>query len=84
MSSLTIHSIDPTLKAALDREASRRGTSKNQLVKDLLARDLGVSTAAEAHSEYREFCGLWTEEDARDFTRIQESNEHVDLSEWQD
>ncbi|MFW6388027.1 MAG: FitA-like ribbon-helix-helix domain-containing protein [bacterium] len=82
MASITIHSIDDSLKARLDQEAKRRGTSKNQLVKELLSDDLGVRSDSAAENGYSEFCGVWGSEDLEEFAATQRENETSDRSDW--
>lgn len=82
MGSFTIHSVDEELDRRLSEEAMRRKTSKNRLVKDLLARSLGMRTEGRLHDDYREFCGLWSAEEGREFDARQEDNSRVDPEEW--
>ena len=82
MGSFTIHSVDEELDRRLSEEAMRRKTSKNRLVKDLLARSLGMPTGGKLHDDYREFCGLWSAEEASEFDARQEDNSRVDPEEW--
>lgn len=82
MSSFTIHSVDEELNRRLSEEAMRRKTSKNKLVKDLLARSLGMRTEGKLYDDYREFCGLWSEQESKEFDARQEDNSRVDPEEW--
>lgn len=82
MGSFTIHSVDEELDRRLSEEAKRRKTSKNRLVKDLLARSLGVRSEGKLHDDYREFCGLWSEDERKEFDSRQEDNARVDPEEW--
>lgn len=82
MASITIHSIDDSLKARLDEEAKRRGISKNQLVKQLLSDDLGLRSNSSPGSGYSEFCGVWSSADLNEFAAAQRANETPDLTDW--
>lgn len=82
MGSFTIHSLDEELNRRLSEEASRRRTSKNRLVKELLARSLGLPSEGKLHDDYREFCDLWSEEEREEFDSRQEDNSRVDPEEW--
>lgn len=82
MASITIHSIDESLKRVLDQEAKRRGTSKNQLIKELLSQDLGLRRDSVPEDDYREFSGLWSAEDLQEFAATQQDNETPDPADW--
>lgn len=82
MSSFTIHSVDEELNRRLSDEAARRKTSKNRLVKEILERSLGLRTGGTLHDDYREFCGVWSDEDRRAFDARQKENSRVDPEEW--
>ncbi|HCM27258.1 MAG: hypothetical protein A2Z99_00615 [Treponema sp. GWB1_62_6] len=82
MSSVTIHALDPELDERLKSEARRVHMSKNRLVKELLARSVGMRTGAGYADDYREFCGLWTVAERAAFDASQGGNESVDAEEW--
>jgi len=82
MGSITIHSIDPELNRRLATMAKKEDKSKNQLIKEILARSAGLPVQTGYSDEYREFCGLWTHEEYREFTASQESNSRIDPEDW--
>ena len=82
MPSITIHAIDPELDKRLSEEARRRKTSKNRLVKELLARSLGLPVEGRMPDDYREFCGLWTAEEYAEFAARQADNSRIDPVDW--
>jgi hypothetical protein len=82
MSSITIHEIDPVLDRRLSSVAKERGKSKNLLVKELLASSLGLSSQGKYEDDYREFCGLWSREEAEEFESCVADNAVVDPSDW--
>ncbi len=82
MSSITIHALDGVLDFRLTEEARKRKTSKNQLVKDLLSRSLGLGDSNGKRDEYSEFCGLWTNEEKQSFNEIQQDNSRIDEKDW--
>ena len=84
MSSITIHAIDDALNARLTQESRRQKKSKNQLIKELLAREMGLPTEQGYADDYREFCGLWTAEEAHQFTAAQAENRSVNPEDWQE
>jgi len=78
MGSITIHAIEPELDRKLSDEARERGTSKNALVKQLLARSLGVDQGA----SFRDFCGLWNEAERAEFEAASSEARVVDPGDW--
>ena len=82
MGGLTIHGIDAALDRRLSEEAKRRHTSKNRLVKELLAAALGVPVEGEYRDDYGAFCGLWTGEERAAFEGRLRDNSTVDPTDW--
>lgn len=78
MGSITIHAIEPELDRKLSDEARERGTSKNSLVKELLARSLGIDDGA----SFRDFCGLWSEAELAEFQAAGSGSRDVDPGDW--
>jgi ABC-type phosphate/phosphonate transport system substrate-binding protein len=83
MSSITIHALDSELDQRLTEEARSRKKSKNQLVKELLARSLGMRVDGRYADDYREFCGLWSAGELAAFNTTQTENSRVDAMDWQ-
>jgi len=82
MSSITIHELDEGLHIRLAEEARRVKKSKNQLVKDLLSRSLGLRTGNAFADDYREFCGLWSQGEYEAFQATQTDNSRIDDGDW--
>lgn len=82
MSSFTIHNLDADIDMQLTIEAKKNKKSKNQLIKELLAKSLGLAVQNSYVDDYGEFCGLWSAEEAREFTAAQEDNNRIDNEEW--
>ena len=82
MRSITIHSIEPELNDRLNTLAKAKGTSKNQLIKEILAQSVGTSGTDDRRNEYHQFCGLWNTEEYKEFNATQESNSRVDPGDW--
>lgn len=78
----TIHGLDKKLEERLTERARREHKSRNKLVKELLARALGVAADEKDTDDYREFVGRWTEEDLRRFESRQAENSRVDPDDW--
>ncbi|MFW5695219.1 MAG: ribbon-helix-helix protein, CopG family [Alkalispirochaeta sp.] len=82
MSSITIHDIDDELNERLTREARRRHTSKNALIKRMLAQEMGLPVDGAYADDYREFVGLWSSEEHAEFSQVQRENRTIDPADW--
>jgi ABC-type phosphate/phosphonate transport system substrate-binding protein len=82
MSSITIHDLDHELDRKLTEEARRSRKSKNQVVKDFLARALGMQVHGRYSDDYGEFCGRWSEDELKTFNRLQAENSKIDATDW--
>lgn len=82
MGSFTIHSLDQELDRRLSESARERKTSKNNLIKSLLSKALGVPGTEQDSDEYGEFCGLWTEDEVREFQEKWNGSGSVDPGDW--
>jgi hypothetical protein len=78
----TIHGLDEKIEERLTERARGEHKSKNTLVKELLARALGMASNNKDTDDYREFVGLWTEENLRWFENRQAENSRVDPDDW--
>ncbi|GAB6088517.1 hypothetical protein [Spirochaeta dissipatitropha] len=74
MSSITIHDIDEALSDRLTIESRRQKKSRNQLIKELLAKEMGLPRGGIYSDDYSGFCGLWTAEELDEFNRYQKDN----------
>jgi len=83
MGSFTIHTIDKELDLKITNEARRSKKSKNQLIKEILAKSLGMPVEGRFSDDYREFCGLWGVTDQKDFNEIQKENSRIDARDWE-
>ncbi len=80
--SFTIHDLDEKLDNRLSEQARISGKSKNKIVKELLAQAVGLATEKGFADDYREFCGLWSGEEAADFEAVQVENDRIDEDDW--
>lgn len=83
MSSITIHALDSVLSQRLNEEAKHSQKSKNQLIKDILSRSLGLPVSGRYTDDYREFCGVWTVAEREAFDAFQSENSRIDAGDWQ-
>ncbi len=81
---LTIRSIGLRLRAALDREAVRRGQSLNKTVLGLLAERLGLADSAAPieHDDLDELAGTWSKSEATRFEESLHTQRQVDAKLW--
>jgi len=81
---LTIRTIDPRLRSALEREAARRGKSLNKTVLALLAEGLGLVDfpAGEEHDDLDELAGTWSKSEAARFDEALRAQRQVDAKLW--
>lgn len=84
MASITIHDIDAVLNERLAQESRRSNKSKNRLIKEILAREMGLPVESSYADDYREFCGVWTAAEAAEFAASQKDNCRIDPEDWQE
>ena len=80
MGSFTIHTLDKALDLRLTNEARRNKKSKNQLIKEILAKSLGLPVEGRLTDDYREFCGLWDLTEQERFNELQKDNSRLDTN----
>lgn len=80
MKHLTVRNLPEEVAEALEQEKSRRGTSLNQTVIDLLEQSLGV-TGVRSNGLQR-FAGRWPEEHFERFEAAMAGFEDVDPELW--
>jgi hypothetical protein len=81
---LTIRAIGPRLRAALEREATRRGKSLNKTVLELLAETLHLadSRPSQQHDDLDELAGTWSKSEAERFDEALRAQRQVDAKLW--
>ena len=82
MGSFTIHSLNSDLNTKLTLEARNKKTSKNNLIKTILAKSMGMESGNTYTDDYREFCGLWNSTEQALFETAQQSNKLIDPEDW--
>jgi hypothetical protein len=83
---LTLRSLGSRLRAALEREAARRGQSLNKTALALLAERLGLTAepaAAAEHEDLDELAGTWSKSEAARFEEALRAQRQVDATLWQ-
>lgn len=81
---ITLRSAGSTLRAALEREAARRGTSLDRTILALLSERLGLSDDAISveYEDLDELAGTWTKAEASRFEEGIEAQRQVDARLW--
>ncbi len=85
MKSMTVHKIDDLLLEAIKTRAEENGESINAMIKELLAKAVGIEPcrgADEQPAGYRRFLGRWSAEEAAIFERATADLETVDPRDW--
>ena len=84
MKTISIHKIEDKLMALIQKKADEKGLSLNKTIKLLLREALGLSTSPELEKQqsFKEFCGIWQEEDAHHFEKQTKDFQSIDPSDW--
>ena len=83
MKSITVHGIDQKMEKLIQERAKSAGTSVNRIMKELLAKALGVDKKSRDHrEEFLELFGVWTEADEKEFLDALRDFEAVDPEDW--
>jgi len=84
MKSITVHGIDKETEKLIKERAKYAGTSVNRIVKELLAKALGVGKDKNDHrDEFLDLVGVWTEAEERQFLEAVQNLETVHPEDWQ-
>jgi hypothetical protein len=83
---LTVRGLDPRLTAEIQKLARAKGISMNKAALSILARGAGLDLPATNERQIGRaidrFVGIWTDVQARDFSRSTRSLEQVDEDFW--
>ena len=83
MKSITVHGIDGETEKLINERAKSAGTSVNKVVKELLAKALGLGRDKNDHrDEFRDLFGVWTEDDEEQFLKAVKDLEIVEPGDW--
>jgi len=83
MKSITVHGIDKEMEKLIKERAKSAGTSVNRIVKELLAKALGVDKKSRDHcEEFLDLFGVWTEADEKEFLEAARDLEIVHIEDW--
>ena len=83
MKSISVHGIDDEMEKAVEERAKSEGKSVNKIVKELIAKALGIGDKPpDNRVEFAELCGVWTEAEAAEFIELIADFETVDAKDW--
>ncbi len=84
MKSITIHGIDKEMEKLINERAKSAGTSVNKVVKELLAKALGINKDKKDHrDEFVDLFGIWTDNDEKQFLEAAKDLEVVHSEDWE-
>jgi len=84
MKSMTIHGLDEELAEKIRQMAEADNTSVNKTIKKLLEQATGLRPKKEGRhaEEFEEFCGLWSDEELRQFKQAIADLKEIEADEW--
>lgn len=84
MKSISVHGIDEETYKKIRERAKIEGKSVNRVVKELIAKALGLGERPpDNRAEFADLCGVWTEEEAAEFMGAVADLGAVDEKDWQ-
>jgi hypothetical protein len=83
MKSISVHGLSGELVKAVEERAKKEGKSVNKIVKELIAKALGIGNKSpDNKAEFADLCGVWTESEADEFLGSIADLESVDEGDW--
>lgn len=83
MKSISVHGIDEEIEKAIKERAKNEEKSVNKVVKELIAKALGMGEKPpDNRAEFADLCGVWTEAEASEFMELIADLETVDAKDW--
>jgi len=84
MKSISVHGIDEEMEKAIEGRAKNEGKSVNKVVKELIAKALGIGDKPpDNRAEFADLCGVWTKAEAAGFMELISDLEITDAKDWQ-
>ena len=85
MKSMTIHGIDKQLADMIKARAEAEGLSVNKTIKQILETSLGIKPQPQHKNidDFKEFCGVWSEADLKEFKELTSDTRAVNPEDWQ-
>jgi ferritin-like protein len=83
MKSISVHGIDEKMEKKIAERARIEGQSVNRIVKELIARALGMGDKPpDNRAMFEDLSGVWTEEEEREFSDSIADLEKTDEKDW--
>ena len=83
MKSISVHGIDEKMEKKIAERAKAEGKSVNRIVKELLAKALGMwDKPPDNRAVFEDLSGAWTEEEEREFLESIADLEKTDEKDW--
>lgn len=83
MKSITVHGIDKETEKLIKERAKSARTSVNKVMKELVAKALGIAKDTKDHrDEFLDLFGVWTEADEKQFSEAVKDLEAVYPEDW--
>lgn len=85
MKSITIHGLDDPLDSLIRERAKLEGLSLNKTIKKLLAKTLGLKNEGQIamEDEFCDLCGVWSDDDVKEFNHNTLELKKIDPEDWQ-
>ncbi|MEF8889371.1 MAG: antitoxin [Desulfohalobiaceae bacterium] len=85
MKAITVRGVEPEMAEKLKQAASRRGTSVNRIILEMIRKELGQEERKEYSRRYNdldELIGKWSEEEYQRISSAVENNRQIDSELW--
>jgi hypothetical protein len=84
MKSITIHGLEDPLDTLIRKKARQQNLSLNKTIKKLLRESLGLADNANIGRKelFTDLCGVWTDEDAKEFTANTRDLNTINPDDW--
>ena len=83
MKSISVHGIDEEIEKKIGERAKSEGKSVNRIVKELIAKALGLGDKPpDNRAMFEDLSGIWTEEEEQEFLASIADLEKTDEKDW--
>jgi ferritin-like protein len=83
MKSISVHGIDEEIEKKIGERAKSEGKSVNKIVKELIAKALGLGDKPpDNRAMFEDLSGIWTEEEEQEFLASIADLEKTDEKDW--
>ena len=83
MKSISVHGIDEETERAIEERAKSEGKSVNRIVKELIAKALGLGDKPpDNRAMFEDLSGVWAEEEEQEFLASIADLETTDEKDW--